>query len=1041
MTLPTATSLRKFKVFLSYARLDKEFAKRIVGALESRGIEVKIDERDLPLAEEWQRELLEFIREADAFVFIVSEVSVDRPWCKWEIGEAARLGKRLAPVVLEPVAVQRLPEALRAIQLIEFVPPNSFEERADQLATALQTNSQWVRNHTLFGQRARLWVDAGHPTDSHVLTGSELSGAEAWLLRKPGIAPDPTKDQIAFIQASRLAANEAQEAERRQIEQIKEEQAQRARFQKRFARTLAGLFALSIVAAGGAVWLGQLNLKREAWLFASQAAMASEGENCDAAIRYAVAGLPPPTATPFAHWSPEAEAQLARATWACRLIRRVDDNVGGVTSVAASPDGRQVATGNQNGTLILRDIETGRMFHRFSGHEGRVNSVAFSRDGQQLLTSAADGTARLWDVASGSPALTPMRHDNDEEDGRNLFGAQFSPDPEQQFILSFGADRTARLWRRSTAEPVHVYRGHLRRVMFAAFSPDGTRFVTGGAEKIARIWSVAADAPPLLLEHPEGEVLGVAFSPDGKLVATASTDGKARLWVSATSVSVQEMIGHEDHVTAIAFNPDPQIRTLLTASDDRTARLWDVSTGQELRRFNGHKEAVTSAAFNETGTHILTGGSDGTARLWEAKTGRELLRFAEHERGVDAAVFAAKASRVVTVSMDGSTRIWNARSTRFETILHRHAGPMIFAAFSPDGRHIAMAPEDGHMRVQRAGGVSDGGPMLDVEGGPSAFSPDGRLIAVPVTDTASRAHYVRIFDLATSQEVARLPDDSATPSHGEVINFVAFDPSGERILTTSDDHTARIWSLVTRKVLHELKHHSKPIFRGEFSPDGKHVATPSDDKSIGIWNATTGEFMLELRGHTEGVKTVSFNFDGSMLVSASDDYTVRLWSMAEAKQLHEIWPHNDREVKSAFFNRAGTRILTAGDDATVRIWDVATRIEVARLKGHEAAVKFASFNSAGDAVVTASDDKTVRLWNVEWASTIEGGRLRQRACAEKIVGAERFSPREMGGPLLRDRKSLRGPCERMGPMSVEFYEAPLSRLLARARAAIDVVLR
>jgi len=71
-----------------------------VAALEARGIEPRIHMRDLPKLEDWQRELLGFIREADAVVFIVSPNSISSAVCVWEVEQVTKLNKRLAPIVL-----------------------------------------------------------------------------------------------------------------------------------------------------------------------------------------------------------------------------------------------------------------------------------------------------------------------------------------------------------------------------------------------------------------------------------------------------------------------------------------------------------------------------------------------------------------------------------------------------------------------------------------------------------------------------------------------------------------------------------------------------------------------------------------------------------------------------------------------------------------------------------------------------------------------------------------------------------------------------
>jgi WD40 repeat protein len=72
---------------------------------------------------------------------------------------------------------------------------------------------------------------------------------------------------------------------------------------------------------------------------------------------------------------------------------------GAVDSVASSPDGKTLATGNADGTVRLRDVATHRQIAALTGPTGAVTSVAFSRNGETLATGSADHTVRLRDVA------------------------------------------------------------------------------------------------------------------------------------------------------------------------------------------------------------------------------------------------------------------------------------------------------------------------------------------------------------------------------------------------------------------------------------------------------------------------------------------------------------------------------------------------------------------------------------------------------------------------------------------------------------------
>jgi WD40 repeat protein/DNA-binding winged helix-turn-helix (wHTH) protein len=227
---------------------------------------------------------------------------------------------------------------------------------------------------------------------------------------------------------------------------------------------------------------------------------------------------------------------------------------------------------------------------------------------------------------------------------------------------------------------------------------------------------------------------------------------------------------------------------------------------------------------------------------------------------------------------------------------------------------------------------------------------------------------VRSWNMSRTQETyialtKALPQTLSILNHDNRVLNAVFSPDGQRILTASEDNTARMWNTADGRLLAVLSGHLDRVHCAIFSPEGQRILTTSDDHTARIWNTADGTLEAILKGHTREVRSAAFSSNGLHILTASYDETVRIWNTA-GRLLGVI--HSGNSIQSAAFSPDGQRIVTASANPaspTVQVWRTADSHLLATLRGHTNSINYAEFSPDGQRIVTASSDNTARVWN------------------------------------------------------------------------------
>lgn len=209
-------------------------------------------------------------------------------------------------------------------------------------------------------------------------------------------------------------------------------------------------------------------------------------------------------------------------------------------------------------------------------------------------------------------------------------------------------------------------------------------------------------------------------------------------------------------------------------------------------------------------------------------------------------------------------------------------------------------------------------------------------------------------------------------AHDNLILSAVYDPAGQRIVTASQDGTARLWMATTGTPLGGPLRHGGAVFSAAFDRAGERVLTGSFDGTVRLWRASDG---TELRALAVGapVLEAAFTSDGRHVIVTTLEMTeaafrtaTAIWNLDEGTPIDLDYREPLQDVK---FLQLANYLVVGTRDGAVRLFGALDQEPLASLPAHRGSITHVCANSSGERLATASADGAVRVWALPPAET------------------------------------------------------------------------
>lgn len=641
-----------------------------------------------------------------------------------------------------------------------------------------------------------------------------------------------------------------------------------------------------------------------------------------------------------------------------------------MTASDISDDGKYIATGSVDRSIIIWETKTGKEIRVLHHHIKSITALHFSHDGKYILSASNDNTVKLAHVETGDIVHTFL-HTKYE-----IANAYFNGDGSQ--VIIFDKRQHFSVWETHTGKLMGYFKKD-----YAAYN-DAKTVSYNGEHLLTKVDSYSVACISLingdtLFTMPFDKAHTLNFSNNGQYIVIGSAKLFATVFNAETGDSLHTVKTNESALcdgckTHVNISDDS--KSVYTMSNKGIGQYWNIKNGKILQRFKTEKSSPDNIILSSDNRYVLI-SYDENLIIYSMATGQEIFRV--KNKYLDNLEIKLSAHLFLIPSNNHSIKLWSIDKKKtiksYRGYLNQNRNDGFQKGYSfwvndailqyitykstssidPNNQYISFGKIDSSAIIfdfkngKKVKTISDAKKAIFCQ----AYSKDGKLLAFAGGDRKIRIYRTDTYELVQTLK-----------GHQAMIFDIEFSENPNILISAAWDGSIRRWNIETGKYIDYIELESGSPYIIKSSPNDLYIISGDLNKNIDLWESDTKTKFRSLIGHSKTISSIQFSSDNSQVLTSSWDGKIKLWHMLTGMQLAKF-SDKDTPIYCATFSPNNKQIISGDGDRKVKFWDITSRKIVLSLEGHVSAVTDIKITKDGKLMVTRGANGEIIIWDFE----------------------------------------------------------------------------